>query len=81
MAGNVTNRLDFNGRSTRFVYDTADRLLQKAPDVVFGQAPVAFIYTATGQRASMSDVSGVTLYQYNSRDWLTNKGFFTDHNG
>jgi RHS repeat-associated protein len=73
LAGNLTNRIDFNGRSTRYTYDASNRLLSKIPDAFFAAPSVAFIYTATGRRASMSDAGGVTVYAYNSRDWLTNK--------
>jgi len=73
LAGNLTNKVDFNGRSTAYSYDSMDRLLSKTPDQFFVTPPVVFTYTPNGQRSGMSDSSGTTTYFYNSRDWLTNK--------
>src|SRR5204863_2174402 len=75
LAGNLTNKVDFNGRTTIYTYDSLNRLLSKMPDALFGQPPVLFTYTLTGQRATMSDPGGVTSYRYNARDWLTNKAW------
>ncbi len=71
-AGNVITRTDFNGRTTSFAYDNLNRLISKTPDPVAwpGSVPVEFTYTATGQRATMSDVSGLTTYQYDMQDRL-----------
>src|SRR5207248_4578564 len=72
-AGNLTNKVDFNGRVTTYAYDLMGRLLTKIPDASFGSGPITFTYTLSGQRATMGDASGTTVYHYNSRDWLTNK--------
>jgi YD repeat-containing protein len=72
-AGNLVRRVDFNGRETIYQYDALNRLTNKIPDASFGAAPISFTFTTTGQRASMIDPSGTTLYAYNERDWLTNK--------
>jgi RHS repeat-associated protein len=69
----LTNKTDFNGHSTGYGYDALGRLLSKTPDAFFSAPTVTFTYTATGQRATMSDAGGATVYHYNSRDWLTNK--------
>ena len=73
LTGNLTNKVDFNGHAIGYAYDSVNRLLTKVPDASFSAPPVAMTYTATGQRATMSDASGTTTYFYNSRDWLTNK--------
>jgi len=73
LAGNLTNHVDFNGHSTGYGYDSLNRLLTKTPDAFFSAPTAAFTYTPSGQRATMSDAAGATIYQYNSRDWLTNK--------
>ena len=73
LTGDFTNKVDFNGRSTSYTYDSLNRPLSKTPDPFFATPTVTFTYTATGQRATMSDAGGVTVYRYNSRDWLTNK--------
>ena len=76
LAGNLTRRTDFNGTVSAYAYDSLDRLLSRSvvsagPGVT--PASVAFTYTATGQRASMSDASGVTGYTYDARDRLLTK--------
>jgi RHS repeat-associated protein len=73
-AGNLVSRTDFNGKVTQFAYDAMNRLLKRTPDASFGsEPPVSFTYTATGQRATMSDASGVTTYSYDARERLVEK--------
>src|SRR5205807_1377174 len=38
-----------------------------------GEPTISFIYTATGQRQSMTDASGTTTYRYDLRDRLLTK--------
>ncbi len=73
LAGNLTNKVDFNGHSTVYAYDTMNRLLSKTPDEFFAAPAVTFSYTAAGQRATMSDASGLTTYGYDLRDRLLTK--------
>jgi len=73
VAGNLRTKIDFNGRTTMYGYDAANRLLSKTPDPFFAAVPVVYTYSATGQRFSMSDPSGVTTYTYDARDRLTRK--------
>lgn len=69
--GNITARKDFNGKTTTYAYDALDRLLSRTPDPsLAGAFPESFTYSATGQRASMSDASGQTTYTYNNRDQI-----------
>jgi RHS repeat-associated protein len=75
LVGNLTNKTDFNGHSTAYAYDAMSRLLSKTPDAFFAAPTVTFTYTATGERATMNDAGGATVYLYNSRDWLTNKSW------
>ena len=73
-AGRVQQRTDFNGTVTQFGYDTVNRLLTRTSSAVNAAASsVAFTYTLSGQRATMTDASGVTTYGYDSRDRLTSK--------
>ncbi|HLJ86073.1 MAG TPA: RHS repeat-associated core domain-containing protein [Candidatus Angelobacter sp.] len=72
-AGNLTAKSDFNGKTTKYTYDALNRLLTKTPDPSLNQPAVSFIYTATGQRASMIDASGTTTYSYDNRDRLLSK--------
>ena len=69
-AGLLRARRDFNGRTTAYEYDASNRLVKKTPDGAFGAPPVAYAYTATGRRESMTDATGVTTYAYDARDRL-----------
>ncbi len=73
--GQLASRTDFNAKTTTFNYDVMGRLLQKVPDTSFGtNSIITFTYTVSGQRATMSDVSGTTTYGYDAnRDWLVSK--------
>lgn len=71
--GTLATRTDFNGKTTTFTYDTLNWLISKTPDASFGQAPITFTYTVTGQRATMNDASGTTTYTYDNRNRLTSK--------
>ena len=77
-AGNQLSKQDFNGHTTTYQYDTMNRLTKKIADTFFvqsaiGAAQVAFTYTATGRRLSMTDDSGVSSYTYDTRDRLLTK--------
>jgi YD repeat-containing protein len=66
-AGQRTSHTDFNGVTTRYGYDAAGRM-----DVVdyATDADVITTYTASGQRESVTDGQGTTLYTYTARDQL-----------
>ncbi|MEA2203723.1 MAG: hypothetical protein QOE77_499 [Blastocatellia bacterium] len=70
LAGNLRTRTDFNGKVTSFAYDAMRRLSSKTPDVSFNQPAISFTYNANGQRASMVDASGTTVYSYDVRNRL-----------
>ena len=72
-AGNLTSKTDFNGHTTTYAYDAVNRLVSKTPDPALGEATTTFTYTATGQRAGMTDPSGETAYAYDDRDRLIAK--------
>ena len=71
--GNLTSRTDFNGKVTTYSYDSMNRLLAKTPDPSFSQSAITFTYNSTGQRATMTDSSGVTGYGYDGRNRLVSK--------
>jgi RHS repeat-associated protein len=71
--GNLTSRTDFKSKVTTYTYDSMDRLVRKTPDSSLGEPAVSFSYTATGQRASMVDASGTTIYAYDEQDRLISK--------
>jgi RHS repeat-associated protein len=73
LAGNLKSKTDFDGKTTTYSYDALNRLTSKTPDASFSAPTVSFTYTATGQRQSMSDASGLTSYTYDQRDRLTQK--------
>ena len=72
-AGNLRQRTDFNGHTTTFSYDSMRRLLSKTPDASLNQTTVAFTYNVNGQRTTMTDASGTTVYGYNLSDRLASK--------
>lgn len=72
-AGNLTARVDFRGKRTTYTYDVMNRLVSKTPDASLGEPGVTFTYTATGRRASMTDASGTTTYDYDARERLKTK--------
>jgi len=69
-AGNLQTLTHFNGVTTSYTYDALNRLLSRTTP---GESPVSFTYTATGQRATMMDMSGTTSYSYDAQDRLTQK--------
>ncbi|HEV8427371.1 MAG TPA: RHS repeat-associated core domain-containing protein [Pyrinomonadaceae bacterium] len=72
-AGRLTSRTDFRGKTTTYAYDVMNRLMSKTPDASLAEPNITYTYTATGQRATMTDASGQTTYTYDSQDRLTNK--------
>ena len=73
MAGERKSVTDPNGKTTTLAYDKLGRLLSKTPDPSLADGPIAFTYTSSGQRATMTDASGITSYSYDSLDRLTTK--------
>lgn len=73
IAGRVLGRTDFNGYTTTYQYDLMSRLLARVPDARLGQAPISFEYNTLGMRTNMTDVSGVTAYEYDNRNRLIKK--------
>ena len=71
--GNLESRTDFNGKTTTFTYDLMRRLLTKVPDASLNQPTISFTYKPSGQRATMNDVSGTTVYNYDVRNRLESK--------
>ncbi|HXN52696.1 MAG TPA: RHS repeat-associated core domain-containing protein [Candidatus Acidoferrum sp.] len=69
-SGNMTSHTDFNGKITTYTYDTLNHLLSKTPDASFHASPVTFTYTTSGLRATMTDPSGTSTYQYDSANRL-----------
>ncbi|HEY0764376.1 MAG TPA: PKD domain-containing protein [Pyrinomonadaceae bacterium] len=71
--GSLASRTDFNGKTTTFTYDVMRRLLTKTPDASLNQPSVSFTYNANGQRATMTDAAGQTVYTYDGRNRLESK--------
>ncbi|WP_321474123.1 RHS repeat-associated core domain-containing protein [uncultured Paludibaculum sp.] len=72
-AGNLLSSTDHNGKTTTYAYDLLSQLLQKTPDASLSEPAVSYTYTATGQRATMTDGSGTTTYSYDNLDRLISK--------
>ena len=71
--GRLTSRTDFRGKTTTYAYDLMSRLISKTPDASLSEPNVTFTYTPSGQRATMTDASGLTTYNYDVQDRLTSK--------
>ncbi len=71
--GNLASRTGFNGKTTAFNYDVMRRLLSKVPDESLNEASISFTYNILGQRATMNDASGTTVYTYDARNRLSSK--------
>ncbi|MGC2237821.1 MAG: PKD domain-containing protein [Pyrinomonadaceae bacterium] len=71
--GNLQSRTDFNGKTTTLAYDNMRRLISKTPDASLNQPTVSFTYNNLGQRATMTDASGTTNYNYDNRNRLSSK--------
>src|SRR5579859_6741661 len=65
--GNLATKTDFNGKTTTYAYDGVNQLLSKTPDGSFHAPPVTFTYTG-GRRATMTDASGTTSYNYSAEN-------------
>jgi RHS repeat-associated protein len=72
-AGNLTSRKDFNGRVTTFGYDAMNRLRYRVPDPSLAEPTIEFTYTPNGQRETMRDATGTTIYDYDGRGQLSTK--------
>ncbi len=69
-AGNLETRRDFNGKTTAFQYDPMNRLRFKIPDASLSEPTIEFTYNNNGQRKTMSDAIGTTIYGYDGRGQL-----------
>ena len=67
LGGNLIYQTNFNGIVITNQYDVMSRLTNRAS--VNGYK-VNYTYTLTGQRQTMTDVSGITSYSYDNRDRL-----------
>jgi RHS repeat-associated protein len=67
LAGNIILDTNFNGVIITNQYDVLNRLTNRAS---INGYQVSYTYTATGQRLSMTDPSGMTAYSYDNRDRL-----------
>ena len=70
LAGNPILHTNMSGVVITNQFDVMNRLLNRSS---IDGYQVAFTYTPTGQRWTMTDASGLTSYSYDSRDRLTNK--------
>jgi RHS repeat-associated protein len=71
--GGLKSHTDFRGMRTVYEYDESGRLTKKAPDASLNEPAVSFTYTAAGQRATMTDVTGTTSYAYDAAGRLKSK--------
>jgi RHS repeat-associated protein len=71
--GNLASRRGFNGKVTTYGYDAMNRLRYRVPDPSLAEPTIEFTYTANGQRETMCDATGTTIYNYDGRGQLTTK--------
>jgi RHS repeat-associated protein len=69
LAGNEIRHTNFNGVVITNQFDVMSRCTNRTSIGYFA----SFAFSPTGQRTNMVDQTGSTSYQYNVRDWLTNK--------
>ena len=70
--GNLTSQTDANGQVTTLFYDGLNRLVGKSFST--GDSPITYTYDEnghTGYRTSMTDASGETHWQYDTRGRMT----------
>jgi len=61
----------YNGKTTTYGYDPNNNwLTSKMPDPSLGEPAITFTYKPSGQRETMSDAHGVTVYGYDVRNRL-----------
>ena len=66
--GNVIEKTDFNGDTAIYEYTACCNRLERK--IFADGAEVAYTYTPTGRRETVTDSRGVTRYDYNLRDRL-----------
>jgi RHS repeat-associated protein len=66
--GNMLTKTDFNGNTTTYEYSPCcGRLIR---EIYEDESEIAFTYTGTGQRETVTDTRGTTSYIYDQRDRL-----------
>jgi RHS repeat-associated protein len=71
--GNFKSHTDFNGKTTTYAHNAMNQLISRTPDPSLNQSAVLFTYNVSGKRATMSDASGMTIYNYDLRNRLSTK--------
>jgi RHS repeat-associated protein len=66
--GNMLTKTDFNGNTTAYEYSVCCGRLMR--EIYEDNSEVAFTYTGTGQRDTVTDARGTASYIYNERDRL-----------
>ncbi len=72
-AKNLKTRVDFRGKATTYNYDALNRLTSIVPDVSLGEPTISYTYTPNGDRATMTDGTGTTVYSYDGQHCLLSK--------
>ena len=73
-AGRLLSHTYNSGNRITYDYDKLNRLVEKSYADAAGAengAPVAYAYNALGERVSMYDDTGDTVYEYDSLGWIT----------
>jgi RHS repeat-associated protein len=67
LVGNLVASTDFDGQTTQDTYDTNNRVITEH---LADGTTIAYTYTPTGMRSTVTDARGVTRYTYDAHDRL-----------
>ena len=73
LAGNLISLTHFSGKTTKYYYDSLNRLTQKVPDPSTNEPTVSFTYTPTGKYKTSTALDGTVYYTYDALDRLITK--------
>jgi YD repeat-containing protein len=73
VAGNLASKRGANAKITSYSYDSLNRLSSVTPYASLGEPAISYTYKPNSQRATLTDVSGATIYSYDNRNRLTSK--------
>ncbi|HEY5039253.1 MAG TPA: hypothetical protein VIJ93_09305, partial [bacterium] len=71
--GNLTHKTSFKGNGISYSYNTNGGADDQLSAETFNEGSISFNYDGFLRRQSMTDVSGTTTYNYDSRDRMVAK--------
>ncbi len=64
----VASMIDRNGKETKYSYDNKGLLTEKK--VTETEDEISYTYDALGNKETMTDTTGTSIYKYNENNWL-----------